>query len=303
MLMNLTQLHYFVESAKCLSFSKAAEILYISQPALSRQIHTLEHTLGVSLFYCTNRGLSLTEAGELLLAESDRIFQQEHALIQKLRNAEGFDNTSMTLAMTNDIFYEQIKDFTRYYNHTYEYQKFYLNHCTWNSLQSQINRGSADLFFCFEQLLEGIRDISSRILYTAQTTIALPKNHPLASRSVIHLWDVQKETFIIPKDVRPDVAGDLLLAFQEQNLPAPHMNREYPIWDTAFLECSMGNGAVVLTKGFLPKTYQQDLTCIICPELKTTNFVVAWNRIREIPKLFTVIERILDFPWFSGVDK
>lgn len=301
--MNLTQLHYFIESANYLNFSKAAEKLFISQPALSRQIHALEHTLGVSLFHCTNRGLSLTKAGELLLAESDHIFQYEHALVQKLRNADGFDNSSMALAMTNDIFFEQIKEFTRFYNRVYDHQKFYLDHCTWNSLQSQLNRGTVDLVFCFEQLLSGIRNISSRILYTAPTTIVLPKSHPLASRDIVHLADVQQETFIIPGDVMPDVAGDTRAAFRYLGLPAPRMNREYPLWDTAFLECSMGNGVTIITKGLLPEAYQQDLSCIICPDLKSTNFVVAWNRIREVPHLFTVIERILGFPWFSGVDK
>ena len=73
---------------------------------------------------------------------------------------------------------------------------------------------------------------------------------------------------------------------------------EYPLWDTVYLECSMGNGVTFITDGLLPEAYRQDLVCIPCPDFDTASFVVAWNRIREAPHLFTVLDRLLAFPWF-----
>lgn len=62
--MTLTQVLYALEVARCQNFSKAAENLYLSQPALSLQIKKLENELGYTLFSRTPQGIFLTDAGE-----------------------------------------------------------------------------------------------------------------------------------------------------------------------------------------------------------------------------------------------
>lgn len=64
--MNLRQLHYFLEVAQTLNISRAATRVWISQPALSRQLQLLEEELGVTLFERKARGLALTQAGALM---------------------------------------------------------------------------------------------------------------------------------------------------------------------------------------------------------------------------------------------
>jgi LysR family transcriptional regulator, nitrogen assimilation regulatory protein len=70
------ELRYFVKVAEYKSFSKAAEILHIAQPALSRQIKKLEAEFGVELFFRHARGVELTEAGVLLEARARSLFLQ-----------------------------------------------------------------------------------------------------------------------------------------------------------------------------------------------------------------------------------
>lgn len=64
--MNSRQLNYFLRIAELGSFTKAAAVLHIAQPALSRQIHQLEDDLGVRLFVRSDSGVSLTAAGDAL---------------------------------------------------------------------------------------------------------------------------------------------------------------------------------------------------------------------------------------------
>lgn len=62
--MNVDWLQSFIEAAKQKSFSKAANVNKLSQPALSKHIQNLENNLGVRLFHRTATGITLTEAGE-----------------------------------------------------------------------------------------------------------------------------------------------------------------------------------------------------------------------------------------------
>jgi LysR family nitrogen assimilation transcriptional regulator len=73
--MNLKQLEYFVAVAELGSFSKAAVILNIAQPALSRQVRLLETDLHVALLMRNGRGVVLTEAGKRLFDHSVGILQ------------------------------------------------------------------------------------------------------------------------------------------------------------------------------------------------------------------------------------
>jgi LysR family transcriptional regulator, nitrogen assimilation regulatory protein len=73
--MNLKQLEYFVQVAELGSFSKAAVALDIAQPALSRQVRSLETELRQQLFLRNGRGVTLTEAGKRLFDHSVGVMQ------------------------------------------------------------------------------------------------------------------------------------------------------------------------------------------------------------------------------------
>lgn len=73
--MTTKSLEYFLVVVKHLNISKAAKELFISQPALSKQISQLEAELGVSLFDRTKHSLKLTHAGEVLLSETNELFK------------------------------------------------------------------------------------------------------------------------------------------------------------------------------------------------------------------------------------
>ena len=85
--MELRQLRYFVAVAEELHFRRAAERLYVAQPAVSEQVRKLEAELGVQLFERTNRRVELTEAGGALLEEARRVLCQADAAKLAARNA------------------------------------------------------------------------------------------------------------------------------------------------------------------------------------------------------------------------
>lgn len=81
------QLETFLRVADCGSFNKAAEELYISPPAVIKQINLLEFSLNLQLFVRTHRGLQLTEAGKSLYHDAKYVIQYCQESVGRAKNA------------------------------------------------------------------------------------------------------------------------------------------------------------------------------------------------------------------------
>lgn len=84
---NLNHYKIFYEVAKAGNISKAAELLFISQPAVSKSITKLEQSLGHSLFIRSKRGVKLTEEGKTLFTHLKQAFDSIHTAEQALKRA------------------------------------------------------------------------------------------------------------------------------------------------------------------------------------------------------------------------
>src|SRR5215216_7210819 len=87
--MELRQLRYLVTLADEQHFTRAAALLHIAQPALSQQIRRLEDELGIALVDRTTRHVSLTAAGERLVARARRALAEVEAATAELSELSG----------------------------------------------------------------------------------------------------------------------------------------------------------------------------------------------------------------------
>lgn len=102
-MLNLDQVHIFLSVAKHLHFSKAADELYISQPAVSASIAKLEGQLGVPLFHRIGRRVELTEAGSFLQAEGQRLIAQAQELHRQLEDFSGMQRGCLELGASFSV--------------------------------------------------------------------------------------------------------------------------------------------------------------------------------------------------------
>jgi DNA-binding transcriptional LysR family regulator len=98
----LRQLRYFIAVAEELHFRRAAERLYIAQPAVSEQIRKLEAELGVRLFDRDHRSVALTPAGAAMLEQARRVLRQAEAAQHAARDAGLHATTRLRIGYAPD---------------------------------------------------------------------------------------------------------------------------------------------------------------------------------------------------------
>ena len=95
--LNFHQLYIFYAVASHHSFSRAAEALEITQPAVSIQIQELEKSLGATLFHRRSRGLRATEIGETVYNYAQQIFSLSGKLLENIQEMHGLQSGQLTL--------------------------------------------------------------------------------------------------------------------------------------------------------------------------------------------------------------
>jgi LysR family transcriptional regulator, benzoate and cis,cis-muconate-responsive activator of ben and cat genes len=111
MFMELRHLRYFSAVANCLSFSRAAEELHISQPPLSRQIQELEKELGTALFDRKGKSVELTKAGEYFQIEVQRILDSVDMVARTVKVIGQAGASSLRIGCVNFLMYATLPPF------------------------------------------------------------------------------------------------------------------------------------------------------------------------------------------------
>ena len=101
--MQLQQLRYFLEVAELRHFTQAADSLGVSQPTLSKQIHTLEQTLGAPLFERVRGAVALTAAGETLLPLARRMVADADAARDAVQEIVGLRRGRVRVGATPSL--------------------------------------------------------------------------------------------------------------------------------------------------------------------------------------------------------
>lgn len=194
--MELRQLRYFATLARTLHFRRAAEQLHIAQPTLSQQIQQLEKELGVELFQRNRQGVSLTYAGETLLARTEAILNDVETAISETRLAEARVATQLTIGYVDTAAYLLIPQLTRLFYEQYPGGKLSLIHIT---PQQQVEALQSHLIdFGITYRLPGGKptDVTSLSLFHDPFMAVLPQSHPYVQQPIMQASRLNGEPFI-----------------------------------------------------------------------------------------------------------
>ncbi|MET4163512.1 DNA-binding transcriptional LysR family regulator [Marinobacterium sp. MBR-111] len=207
--MDLRKLKYFVTVAEEGHISRAATVLNISQPPLTRQIQQLEEELGVQLFTRTAKGMEITHAGALFLQEARNIFALIEQATERTQRAGQGRLGRLDIAIFGSGILETIPRILLTFRNTYPDVKIVLHtmdkHSQIEALRQQ------RITIGFNRMVEPQGDIKTELVVTEKLLLAVSDSSPLASLSVIDFREIANHPLILfPAQSRPNFIDKVL---------------------------------------------------------------------------------------------
>lgn len=195
--MEWNQLQYFQAVAQLEHFTRASETLSVSQPTLSRAIARLEEEIGVPLFDRQGRTVSLNRYGQIFLNRVNRGIQEITDGIEEIQKLVDCSDGSISLGFIPSQGSSLVPDLLRLFRKDYPTIQFQLYQNITNNILDQLENSKLDFCICTEPYSH--KNVKWIPLSTEELFVIVPKEHPLAQKSIIKLKDLAEESFITYK--------------------------------------------------------------------------------------------------------
>ncbi|MDV7217392.1 LysR family transcriptional regulator [Streptomyces prunicolor] len=245
---HVRDLRYFVAVAEELHFTRAAEKLYVSQPALSKQIRALERQLGAELFRRDRRGVALTAAGAALLPYAQRVLAVWAEGAAALAEVGAAERSTLVVGMSTSPGRGGLLPAIRSrFTAARPEANVRLRQVSWDDPTAGLADGAADVAFVWLPLPDAER-YDWTVVAEEPRLVALPDTHPLAARAEVDFADLVDEPFLaLPPDAGP--LRDHWLALDERGGQLPCIGAEIASTEETYEALVAGLGICLVATG------------------------------------------------------
>ena len=196
--MTTQQIRFFLETARCLSFTEAARNLFVTQPTLSKQIALMESELGIKLFYRRGRAVSLTPSGLILRTELGKLEASLKMAIDHAQRVEKGADGHLSCCLLeimdpNKFAFPAIRRFQAQYPDV----ELELIVCGFREIRERLAEERVDVVFSKQFELQSIANLGCIPVYSVTPSVLLPKSHPLADAPYVTISQLKDDSFVI----------------------------------------------------------------------------------------------------------
>ncbi|MCR5138170.1 MAG: LysR family transcriptional regulator [Oscillospiraceae bacterium] len=202
----------FLKVVEVGSFTRAAEILGYTQPAMSQMIASLENELSIKLLYRSRYGVRLTPEGERLLPSVQSSVAQFQSMQNIAGEIRGLDSGVVRIGTISSISCHWLPPVIRQFWERYPNVKLIVHQGDYTTIPEWVRTGELDFGFVTPDAVDGT---DSRFLKTGEHRACLPKNHPLAQKQSVTLEELAKEPFLLLEE---GIYSEPLAAFRAAGL-------------------------------------------------------------------------------------
>ncbi|MDO4204785.1 MAG: LysR family transcriptional regulator [Selenomonadaceae bacterium] len=242
--MDIRLLKYYVAIAQAGSITRAADLLHITQPTLSRQMKVLEDTLGTTLLNRDHKQLSLTEEGMLFLQRAKEIIALEERTIRELKEQKGQLAGTLSIGCVESYASALLAELLGEFRRKNPAVRFEIYSADSSDIKEKLDSGRLDIGLLLEPVEVAKYDFFH--LPSKETWgVVLPKEHPLAAKESVTTEDIQDLPLTVPRRtiVMDEISSWLGIPVDRLNVVSSH---------------NLLSNALLMAK--------EGLSCIICVE-------------------------------------
>ncbi|MGF1661865.1 MAG: LysR family transcriptional regulator [Kineosporiaceae bacterium] len=287
---HVRQLRYFLAVADDLHFTRAAERLFVSQPALSKQVWTLEQQLGVRLFARDRQGTALTDAGRALLPHArdlvDRWEHAERAVTAVVGGAE------LTVGFATSIGRGLVPALRQRFAVLRPGRRLAFTQVPWSDPTAGLADGTADVALMWLPVPDPDA-FPAEVLVTEPRWVALPVGHRLAGRGVVPFLELLDAPFL----ALPESAGPLRSHWLAEDARGGRPAVVAAVVATAeetFEAVAAGIGVALLSRGNAALYARPDVTCRPVTGVAPSELAVVRRRDDDRPQVHDLVRACVE---------
>lgn len=238
--MNLKQLEVFIAVAESGSFSRAAEITYLTQSTVSQHVSSLEKEFELKLLDRTGKGALLTEGGKLLLAHARRVIMEAKEVPQALNRFRGLEEVVLKIAGSNIPACYMVPDCIVSFRK--QYPGVIITLCQGDSREAVERLKRQEVEFA----VVGARFEDKGLIHTPlvrdKISLVVPAGHPWSKKTYVSLEDLKQESLVFRE---PGSGTDRTLrdALAKAGLPSEHLKTAMCLGSNEAIKQVILNGA------------------------------------------------------------
>jgi DNA-binding transcriptional LysR family regulator len=271
---HLRDLRYFVAVAEELNFTRAAERLHLSQPALSKQIRSLETTLRAQLLRRDRRQVELTAAGTALHEVARNLLQDWDDGVVMVGDAAAQDTRVLRVGTLTSIGRGLYPAITDQFAKRQPGWQVELHSYGWGDPTAGLQDRAADASFVWLPIDDA--EIETAVIATERRFVAMSARHPLADRQTIEFSEIINE----PAAALPASAGaqrDFWLAIEARAGRPPQVAAEVSAADEKLEIVSSGAAITLLAEGNAGIYSREGIVCVPVSGLEPARLAIAWR--------------------------
>ncbi|RBP49389.1 LysR family transcriptional regulator [Arenicella xantha] len=285
--MDISALQAFIAVARHESFSKASELLFVTQPAVSKRVSSLEQELGTQLFNRIARQISLTEAGKQLLPRAQELVAQAEDMQRYASNLSDDISGNLSVAIAHHVGLHRmppiLKEFGRRYPNVHLDILFEDSDKAFNAVQK------GDIEFAVITLPTELPDklIKQRV-WLDSLSVVVGLDHELASQQAINLLQLSEYFCVLPsKDTETHKIVQrefdqrylsLRVQMETNNLETLKMLTEAGLGWSVLPQTMLSNSLVVIDVGLV---LQRELGLVVHAKRSLSNAAKALKSLIE----------------------
>lgn len=184
-MLNTQQLETFIQVAENLNFARAAEVLNITQSAVSRQIQGLEEELNTKLFYRTTRTVTLTPEGTIFLEHAKQVLGQLHIAAARIQHHSGTTTRVLRIGCESETDLDFLCGILSACRREIAAFHPFLRVLTHRLLLNLFFQGELEVLFGFRESLPLRSDVTFVPLQQVPLCCVVPPGHPLTAQATV----------------------------------------------------------------------------------------------------------------------